>query len=82
MQLSSYTARTPEDKVTEKRAVQRQYKEAILCQIMGALTIGYADVVYLPRKGSAKPAMVIELKWNKSVECFLQRQIGECCKMN
>ena len=38
MQLSSYTARTPEDKVTEKRAVQRQYKEAILCQIMGALT--------------------------------------------
>lgn len=27
---------------------------------------GYADVVYLPRKDSDKPAMVIELKWNKS----------------
>ena len=25
--------------MTEKRAVQRQYKEAILCQIMGALTL-------------------------------------------
>lgn len=30
--------------------------------------LGYADVVYLPRKGSDKPAMVIELKWNKSAE--------------
>ena len=35
--------------------------------------IGYADVVYLPRKGSAKPAMVIELKWNKSVEGAIQQ---------
>lgn len=30
---------------------------------------GYADLVYLPRaKYSAKPAMVIELKWDKNVE--------------
>jgi hypothetical protein len=30
--------------------------------------IGYADVVYLPKKGSAMPVMVVELKWNKSAE--------------
>lgn len=29
---------------------------------------GYADIVYLPKKNSALPALVIELKWNKSVE--------------
>lgn len=26
---------------------------------------GYADIVFLPRKHSNKPAMVVELKWNK-----------------
>lgn len=29
---------------------------------------GFADVVFLPRKHSDKPAMVVELKWNKSAE--------------
>ena len=29
---------------------------------------GYADIVFLPRKKSDKPAMVVELKYNKSVE--------------
>ncbi len=29
---------------------------------------GYADVVYLPRHDSGYPALVIELKWNKSSE--------------
>jgi hypothetical protein len=29
---------------------------------------GYADVVYLPKKNSAKPIMVVELKWNKTAE--------------
>lgn len=29
---------------------------------------GYADVVYLPKKGSPMPVMVVELKWNKSAE--------------
>ncbi len=28
---------------------------------------GFADVVFIPRKNCAKPAMVVELKWNKSV---------------
>jgi len=29
---------------------------------------GYADVVYLPKKASAMPIMVVELKWNKGAE--------------
>ena len=30
--------------------------------------IGYADIVYLPKKDSLYPALVIELKWNESAE--------------
>ena len=37
---------------------------------------GYADIVYLPKKGSMLPALVIELKWNKSAEGAI-RQIHE-----
>lgn len=29
---------------------------------------GYADLVFLPRKNSGKPALVVELKWDKTVE--------------
>ena len=29
---------------------------------------GYADIVYLPKRASRVPALVIELKWNKSAE--------------
>ena len=29
---------------------------------------GYADIVYLPKKKSTLPAMVIELKWNKTAK--------------
>lgn len=29
---------------------------------------GYADIVYLPKKDSLLPALVIELKWNQSAE--------------
>lgn len=29
---------------------------------------GYADLVYLPKKGSLVPALVIELKWNQSAK--------------
>ncbi len=29
---------------------------------------GYADIVYLPRKDSVLPVLVIELKWNQSAE--------------
>ncbi len=27
---------------------------------------GYADIVFLPKRGSDKPLLVVELKWNKS----------------
>lgn len=30
--------------------------------------VGYADIVYLPKKDSDWPALVVELKWNKSAE--------------
>jgi hypothetical protein len=29
---------------------------------------GYADIVYIPKKNSSLPAMVIELKWNKTAQ--------------
>lgn len=34
---------------------------------------GYADVVFLPRKGSDKPAMVVELKWDETEQCAIQQ---------
>ncbi len=29
---------------------------------------GYADVTYLPRRGSGRPALLVELKWNEPVQ--------------
>ncbi len=37
---------------------------------------GYADIVYLPKKDSVLPALVVELKWNKSAEGAI-RQIKD-----
>ena len=37
---------------------------------------GYADIVFLPRKYSDKPAMVVELKYDQSAEGAI-RQIEE-----
>ncbi|MBQ4523245.1 MAG: AAA family ATPase [Lachnospiraceae bacterium] len=34
---------------------------------------GYADVVFLPRKGSDKLAMVVELKWNQSEQGAIEQ---------
>ena len=34
---------------------------------------GVADVVYLPKKNTNLPALIIELKWNKSVEAAINR---------
>ncbi len=34
---------------------------------------GFADVVYLPRKNVNKPALVVELKWNKSAQGAIQQ---------
>ena len=32
---------------------------------------GYADIVYLPKRGSSKPALVVELKWDKQPEAAI-----------
>ena len=37
---------------------------------------GFADIVYLPKKYSSKPAMIIELKYDKSAEGAI-KQIKE-----
>lgn len=34
---------------------------------------GYADIVYLPRKGSILPALLIELKWNQSAQGAIEQ---------
>ena len=34
---------------------------------------GYADIVYLPLKENDKPALVVELKWNKSASGAIQQ---------
>lgn len=38
--------------------------------------VGYADVVYLPKKGSAMPVMVVELKWNKGADSAIEQIKG------
>jgi RecB family endonuclease NucS len=35
--------------------------------------IGYADVVYIPKKGSALPVMIVELKMNKSPDSAIEQ---------
>lgn len=35
--------------------------------------VGYADVVYLPKKDSMFPALVIELKWNKDADTAIKQ---------
>ena len=35
--------------------------------------IGYADLLFLPRKHSNKPAILIELKWDKTVESAMSQ---------
>lgn len=34
---------------------------------------GFADVVYLPRQGIDKPALLVELKWDKSASGAIQQ---------
>lgn len=37
---------------------------------------GYADMVFIPRKHVSKPALIVELKWNHSVQGAI-KQIKE-----
>lgn len=34
---------------------------------------GYADIVYMPKKDSSKPLLLIELKWNKTAEGAIEQ---------
>ena len=34
---------------------------------------GYADILYMPKKDSPLPALVIELKWNKSAQGAIEQ---------
>lgn len=34
---------------------------------------GFADIVFVPKKSSSKPALLVELKWNKSSESALDQ---------
>ena len=34
---------------------------------------GFSDVVYLPRQNVGRPALVVELKWNRSVSGAIQQ---------
>lgn len=34
---------------------------------------GYADIVYVPKRGSSRPALLVELKWNKPVEAAIDQ---------
>jgi aminoglycoside N3'-acetyltransferase len=35
--------------------------------------IGFADIVYIPRHGSDKPAMVVELKYNQKAKTAIEQ---------
>jgi ribosomal protein S8 len=35
--------------------------------------LGYADIVYLPKKHSDKPAMIVELKYNKNAKAAIEQ---------
>ena len=35
--------------------------------------VGYADIVYLPKRDSVLPILIVELKWNQSVESALEQ---------
>lgn len=55
-----------------KRAYFSYGDEYVMFEELPAGT-GYADIVYLPKKDSALPALVVELKWNQSAESALEQ---------
>lgn len=66
-----------------EQALRAVVKAAYIAAVDHYITIeelpsgkGYADIVFLPYQNEDLPAMVIELKWNQSVETAL-RQIKE-----
>ena len=47
---------------------------SIYCELAGGK--GYADMVFVPKRNVDKPAVIVELKWNKSAETAI-KQIKE-----
>lgn len=55
-----------------KRAYFSYGDEYVLFEELPA-GVGYADIVYLPKKDSPLPALLIELKWNHSAESAISQ---------
>lgn len=70
-----HNANTSPDFYNNEQALRSVVQLAYISRIDDYVTIqelpggvGYADLVFLPRKYSEKPAMVVELKWDSSAE--------------
>lgn len=68
------------DFYNNEQALRSVIKVAYLSSVDDFITIqelpsgkGYADLVFLPQKGVNRPAMVVELKWDKTVEGAIQQ---------
>ena len=38
---------------------------------------GFADIAFIPKKGSDKPAMIVELKWDKDADSAISQIEGK-----
>ena len=70
-----HSANTAPDLYNNEQALRAVIMLAYISRIDDYSTIqelpsgnGYADIVFLPKKHSRKPAMVVELKWDHSAE--------------
>lgn len=39
---------------------------------------GFADIAFIPKRGSLKPAMIVELKWNKTAQTAIDQIKDKC----
>ena len=73
-----HSLNTSPDYYNNEEALRRVIKLAFLSIVDGYSRIfelpagkGYADIVYLPDKTTTRPALVVELKWNKTPEAAI-----------
>ncbi len=71
----AHSANTSPDFYNNEQSLRSVIELAYISRVDNYMTIqelptgiGYADLVFLPRKYSNKPAIVVELKWNKSAK--------------
>lgn len=71
----AHSANTSPDFYNNEQALRLVIELAYISRVDDYFTIqelpsgiGYADMVFLPRRTSDKPAIVVELKWNKSAK--------------